>query len=289
MRFAELCAGSAVTTLQLIAGRHARAPLPYRGSKRGLAHAILAELGTAPGAGADGLLLVDPGPWSTAWRVLANEERRAVVVEEILAWADEEPRELWTRLAALRPLEADTPTPYQVAAWIVAASWAYRVGDPSSGFNSGVAFGRPATVTDHGGGPRTIRKIARDVARLPAFPTAPTIVRGSAAEVEPPADASTWIAYIDPPYVGTTPYEHELSRDQVIAIARRWAAAGATVGISETEPVEGLGAEWHAVDLTEDRHGQARSFSRQRREVLTLNRAPRRRAEQRQLFTPFAG
>lgn len=80
---------------------------------------------------------------------------------------------------------------------------------------------------------------------------------------------------MDPSYVGTTGYADNLGRAEVVALARRWAAAGAVVCISEAEPIPELVAEgWHAVEITGERVGQARTFSRQKREWLTLNTAP---------------
>jgi hypothetical protein len=83
------------------------------------------------------------------------------------------------------------------------------------------------------------------------------------------------VAILDPPYVGTTPYAHDLPRADVVAIARRWAAAGALVMVCEQEPIPELVAEgWQARDIAHARKGQARTFSRQSREVVTMSRPP---------------
>ena len=98
-----------------------------------------------------------------------------------------------------------------------------------------------------------------------------TIPYGSAGVQLP----SGTICYMDPSYVGTTGYAHDLPRAEVVALARRWAAAGATVAISEAEAIPELVAEgWHAVEITGERIGQARTFSKQKREWVTLNRPP---------------
>jgi len=55
-------------------------------------------------------------------------------------------------------------------------------------------------------------------------------------------------------------------------MARRWSDAGAVVCISEAEPLPLDG--WHHVDITAERRGQKRTFSKQQREWLTLNREP---------------
>lgn len=73
----------------------------------------------------------------------------------------------------------------------------------------------------------------------------------------------------------TTGYAHDLGRAEVVALARRWAAAGATVAISEAEPIPELVAEgWYAVEITGERIGQKRVFSKQQAEWVTLNRPP---------------
>jgi hypothetical protein len=83
------------------------------------------------------------------------------------------------------------------------------------------------------------------------------------------------VAFIDPPYLNTTGYAHDLPRAEVVAIARRWAAAGATVAISEAEPIPELVAEgWYAVRIDGERVGQKRTFSKQQAEWLTLSRPP---------------
>jgi hypothetical protein len=80
---------------------------------------------------------------------------------------------------------------------------------------------------------------------------------------------------MDPPYLNTTGYGHDLPRSEVVSLARRWADAGATVCVSEAEGIPDLVADgWYAVEITGERKGQKRTFSRQKREWLTLNRKP---------------
>jgi hypothetical protein len=71
----------------------------------------------------------------------------------------------------------------------------------------------------------------------------------------------------------TTGYAHGFDRAAVVAVARRWAEAGAHVVISEAEAIPELIADgWHFCDIADARIGQRRTFSRQQREVLTSNR-----------------
>ena len=111
-------------------------------------------------------------------------------------------------------------------------------------------------------------------ARLDDLPELPATVLVEA--VEPPRlPEGSWV-YIDPPYQGTTGYAHDLPREEVVRLARLWREAGAHVCISEAEPIPDLVAEgWHVVEITGDRKGQKRTFSKQKREFLTMSREPR--------------
>jgi hypothetical protein len=111
---------------------------------------------------------------------------------------------------------------------------------------------------------------------LPALPALRATITPDARGIEPGPDLPPGtVAYMDPPYVGTSGYGHDLPRANVVALARRWAAAGATVAISEAEPVDDLTADgWSAVNITGQRVGQTRTFSRQQAEWLTLSRPP---------------
>ena len=58
-------------------------------------------------------------------------------------------------------------------------------------------------------------------------------------------------------------------------MARRWAEAGARVYISEAEPIGALVDEgWHTVEITSQRVGQKRTFSKQQREWVTCSVEP---------------
>jgi hypothetical protein len=91
------------------------------------------------------------------------------------------------------------------------------------------------------------------------------------AAIPPQANARGAVVYIDPPYVNTTGYAHDLPRAEVERLALAWAGAGATVAISEAEPIALPG--WEHVEITGERKGQKRTFSRQQSEWLTIWRA----------------
>ena len=122
-----------------------------------------------------------------------------------------------------------------------------------------------------GEGQKSAGAYAADLDDLPELP-ATVLVEA----VEPPRlPEGSWV-YIDPPYQGTTGYAHDLPREEVVRLARLWREAGAHVCISEAEPIPDLVAEgWHVVEITGDRKGQKRTFSKQKREFLTMSREPR--------------
>ena len=171
------------------------------------------------------------------------------------------------RLASLPTLpatitdDARTVDPREVARFAVRSSWSYEQGNTRTGF-VGPGDRRQDTTA-------TATKIA-------TLPTLPATITDDARTVDPPQlPAGSWV-YIDPPYVGTTGYGHNLGRPEVIALARRWHEAGAHVAVSEAEPIAELIADgWHAHELSRERVGQKRTFSKQQREVLTISRAPR--------------
>ncbi len=155
--------------------------------------------------------------------------------------------------------------PREVARWAVRAGWAYEQGNVRTGFagpGGTSGDGRPGCLARAG--------------MFEALPSLPAHILPDARAVDPgPCLPPGTVAYMDPPYVGTTPYAHALPRAEVVALARRWAAAGATVAVSEAEAIPELVAEgWHAVRIDGERVGAVRTFSKQQAEWVTLNRRP---------------
>ena len=161
--------------------------------------------------------------------------------------------------AAIAP-DARQVDPREVARQLVTGHWAYRRGEPASGFAESLAGAKIGPVAD----------------RLAACRPLPALIHPDARAVDPgPALPPGTVCYMDPPYVGTTGYASDLPRAEVVALALRWAAAGAVVCVSEAEAIPELVAEgWHAVRIDGERVGQRRTFSRQQAEWLTLSRAP---------------
>ena len=107
-------------------------------------------------------------------------------------------------------------------------------------------------------------------ARLEDSPAVSAVITDKA--VEPPLLPPNTVVYIDPPYVNTTGYKHNLPRKRVVELALAWYDAGAKVAISEQEAIpELIALGWTAVDITDKRLGQKRTFSNQQKEYLTLS------------------
>lgn len=162
--------------------------------------------------------------------------------------------------------DATTLDPREVARLTLLGAWSYRQGQPESG---------AATPAD------CHQTSADGVAnRIGSSATLPATIHDDAttAPIPDPLPAGT-IVYMDPPYVGTTGYAHDLDRPAVVRLAQQWAAAGARVMISEAVPIEALVAcGWHAVEVSAMRVGQKRTFSKQQREWVTTSFEPDRRA-----------
>lgn len=290
--FVELCAGTAALSLAHFAKgaplksrkgafKQVKPPVSRMGSKSGYAEAILDVLGLEPGEGqAAGTHYIwcepDPG-----CRLLLEAYRDAALAKAaadiIRGWADEDPRALWERLRAEGPPRLPEASPgglpfaYEVARGLIVSGWAahgkdcrYYAGPDRGGPVGSHPEGWTASITSEG--------LARRADSLPAIPA---VILPDARATDPwPSLPPGTVAYIDPPYVGTTQYANKLPRADVIALASRWADAGATVCISEAEPIPELVADgWEVADITGRRKGQRRTFSKQQSEFLTIKRA----------------
>ena len=134
-------------------------------------------------------------------------------------------------------------------------------------------------------------ELARRAGRVAVTTWPPVAIAPDAWLVTPgSADLTDCVCYIDPTYTKadgtlTTGYEHDLTRADVLTIARAWSNAGALVMISEAVPVDGLG--WQSFRIDHARRGQKRTWSVQQEEWLTMNRSPAHVvAEQTPLFAP---
>ena len=168
--------------------------------------------------------------------------------------------------------DARAVDPREVARWarIVSANELLSL-DSKTWKNTGSGGSTFAGNPDHG----FYRPIERLESGFVDAPTLPATITDDARQVDPPQLPAGTVAYIDPPYVNTTGYAHAFPRSEWLPIVRRWVEAGALVVVSEAEPIPELVAEgWHAVEITGERKGQKRTFSKQQREWLTMSRPP---------------
>jgi hypothetical protein len=177
--------------------------------------------------------------------------------------------ELLPTLPATIADDARTVDPREVARWAVVQARTYGQA-VAFGPGGGTTYMQPAAD-----GGRCGPTAATLPARFMAHGLLPATIADDARPIEPGTLPPGTVAYMDPPYQGTTGYAADLGRAEVVALARRWDAAGAVVCISEAEPIPELVADgWHAVEITGARVGQKRTFSKQQAEWLTLNRPP---------------
>jgi hypothetical protein len=271
--FVELCAGTAAVSLRLHRDG-ARPPVSRMGAKTGYADTILRVLGLVPGERAAAYLWCEPDP---GVRLLLEAYRDADLARAAAAiirgWAGEDPRALWERLRAEGPprcLDGGVEAG-EVARW----AFVQRVS------GRGAAWGATCDLNGNGGcDPRTGQRfpfsLIKNTIPIDEHGTLPALIHPDARAVDPgPALPPGTVAYLDGPYENTTQYANLLPRSEQVALARRWAAAGATVCISEAEAIPELVVDgWHAVRIDGERIGTKRTFSRQQAEWLTLSRPP---------------
>ena len=232
------------------------------GNKAGYADTILRVLGLRPGQGADAYLWCEPDP---GCRLLLEAYRSPALArgaaEVLRGWAGEEPRALWERLRAEGPPVLEPLTAYEVARWIWLCGRSFNTVGPDAGFLPSESANGVAVWNAH--------PPEYYASRCDLLPALPATIAPDLRDVAPIPGA---LLYFDPPYADTSGYTHDLPRADVLAIARRWRDAGATVAISEAVPLPLPG--WHHVRIDGERVGQKRTFSRQQEEWLTLSRPP---------------
>ena len=272
--FLELFAGTASVTLRLLGC--AQPPIGYMGSKRRLAPDILAAMGLNAGQSADAVVLVDAGPWGDVWTtLLAGGWRR--VADRLRDWSDEDASDLWHQLASeQRPADATD----RAAAFLVlqAGSAMLRaVGWSGAGWATHGYAHLSALAVEKGFRSRVLVGLVADRLESAGAVGWPRALSLSAHPA--PADIAAWlgsddlsgvVAYLDPPYRGTTGYAVDCPRDEVVRLATAYRDAGALVVVSEAEALPEL-SDWWAVDITPPRSSTGRVA---KPEWLTMSAEP---------------
>ena len=316
--YLDLTAGVGGLPLYWTSGGQVRPVVSRIGNKWGYASAICRIRGLSWRRPPEVLLLNDADPEIAGlWRCLLDPEIARAAATMIRGWSEEEPRPLWDRLRArLSSGELSPPSVEWAASLLCAGAWCYEQGNLRTGFcgpgdrrqdttatatatakiaewaaawalSHAWSNGKPITAGYYSGptdGPCKWLTLPEAASRLEAASIRGAVALNARAEEIPvPADARGWLVYADPPYEGTTGYRCEWPRADVLEVARRWADAGASVMLSEAEPLDLPG--WHHVEITALRTGEARTFSKQQREFLTLSERPAWRPPvQRSLF-----
>ena len=309
----ETCAGSAAVTLAVVGGK---LPLYYRGGKRRHARQIAAVLqGLAVEQGAQGFthyVLNEPGMFGTFWSLVRCAPFRRQLVAELRTMHEGSlgftARELWGLLAA-----APVPTgiTQRVAAWVALQRHSYA-GRPveiapldpkrdacdqrelwrTSGFIGAAADRGAQRDRALAAGNADARRWAKSsptladlAAAIEALPQALLRPQDGGAMLTTRIDArrlhlalldAPSVAYIDPPYAGTScGYAATLSRANVLTIARRFIFRGYSVVVSEAEPLPALDCGTVEHRQLAGPTGGGRTASKQQAEWLTIYRPTR--------------
>lgn len=268
----EPCAGSLAVGLRLLG-------LPrlvgWMGGKGGYADAILHALHLQPRQGAREIWLADVSDWSYCWEALARPgvaHRAADLIDE---WrtrygvaSPRQVRALWDDLLPRWRAEGTPPDAEGAARWLTLVALSAMTRGPAAGpYLSGDEITLSAcsfTVNRFASG-----RQAATMRNIPAVGLPLRIWRD--ARAIPPAPG---VVLLDPPYDRTQGYEAgDLPRSEVLALADRWTAAGATVAICEHDPIPG----WRSVDLTAARVGPGRVKSKRTDEWLSVRGVEPRR------------
>lgn len=270
--FVELCAGLASVSGVLQHGRHWMPEASRAGVKTKYASATLAALGLAPSRRAASYLWCEPDHDVSALLVARTQPEVLAEAGRIMReWTDctdkamravwDSSRHIVHQHAAPRWGDIDAT---RLVAWLLVTNWTRGDGGLYIG------PGAPPTINPAACAATLLQRLAPRA--WPDVRVVPRAIHPDA--LGRPVPAGT-VIYMDPPYRGTTPYQHDMDRAEVVALATAWAAAGALVGVAEAEPVAELVVlGWHAVDLTSARYGQARPKSSATREWLTMSAPP---------------
>jgi len=243
MTLVEPCCGTAALTLHLLGAR--RQIVPRQGSKWRWRRELADQVGSVPSR----VILSDASPWALVVRELLAGDRRTVMAHLrcLVSHGERDPRHCYASLHG-QPVPSDVARMSAELLWLQRMAFAgkcVRVVDgrwSAPGLSLTSALG--VAATDKFGEVRPLgRSLLEAVAALPRFPD----VEANVGLAQPRAIPGWVVVYLDPPYAGTTGYGPTLTRDEVVDLARRWAATGAAVLISESEAVHELG--WPARQL----------------------------------------
>ena len=251
----EPCCGSSALTLHLLGAT--RSLLPYQGNKWRFRHELTETLETLGFVGAPArVILTDPGPWGSVVRTVYSPALRQLVIARLRGFARKDPRQVYEELQGSEVSQEQTEFAaeflfLQRLSFSGKAVGTKRGRWSSPGFNKSSAYGLAATDCFGAVKPMvpSLIRVLESYAKLRAADM--HAERRAALFPSDVKVSELWgpsVVYIDPPYKGATAYPNgALDREDVVLLARCWAAAGAAVVVSEGAPIAEL--EWEATEI----------------------------------------
>lgn len=276
--------GSAALTMHLLGSR--RQILPYQGSKwkiRRELTAVLHELGHLdPWA----IHLNDQGPWGLAFQVLHRPVFLEALIATLEAWCAADPEELYRSLHGAK-LQSNLVLDAAAFLFLQRLSYSGKAVSvdkegrwKSPGFNKTSAYGTPATARFSEVKPMlpSLVRCLKENLRGMHWPADNVVMsQENALDCNPfrgesPAHLPR-VAYLDPPYQGTTGYPHtdSLSVDQVVALAISLKEQGFRVLLSESESLEPLLELGWSMKILRGAPVDGKPFHTKNREILMVS------------------
>ena len=250
----EPCCGSASLTLHLLGAR--RTPVPYQGSKWRYRRALADLIGRAEIPRR--IMLTDPGPWGRVFGTILHAAKRRELISKLRKLAQPDPRTVYDLLQAqsVPDGEIEFAAEFLFLQRLAFSGKAVAVHNGrwySPGFNTTSAYGTPGT--DRFGPVKPM--VQRMIYALDSYILATGCKILAVQQPAQPVRSGmlrTTVVYIDPPYEGSTAYPNgTLSRQEVIDLALSYRNAGASVIVSEAEPLPIAG--WKKAILSPGRVG----------------------------------
>lgn len=273
----ELCCGSAALTLHLLGAK--RQIVPYQGSKWKLRHGLTSVLTEMGHTHLRRVTLNDVGPWGCTWRSLSHPTGLQITIGELEAYVQRDPRHVYEELQGSSAMASSAAKHLFLQRLSVNGKAVGTVdidGIPhwkSPGFNTTSAYGKSGT--DRFGEVRPmIPSLIRVLKSLEMIRWPSThVLQMDAMDVGVPVSDIPLVVYIDPPYMETTAYPNgHLSRHDVVELARRWARSGATVLVSEKEPLVELQSDGFASHILCPPSKDKKPFQLKHAEFLMVRR-----------------
>lgn len=286
--YADPFCGSGAIPYALLSQLRMRHQLvPYQGSKWNVRKQVLGLFCRLGFWGEpDQVVLHDAAPWPVVHYMLLKSA--SVVLEELrplVAAGEIDPEALYKRLHRATLPQTGAKLAAELL-WLQRMSFSGKaVGFYDSpeglrwlgcGLNTTSAHGTGPSET-YGGVRPLGQALLSAVESLPHYPTVRSLwpgLREGLAEgllARLPRDSRV-LAYLDPPYRATTAYPcGHMDRGEVVALALELHCRGATVVISEGEPVTELGPDWTVEKIYDGRQTDS-SFRRQGAEYVTYRR-----------------